>query len=133
LTGKVSIDTIQSMLPSRKTITGKVLLAQKASKKGDIVLVAPDVIVADLMELGRSVDEIPRILCELLENTSPDDYVGTRPPQRSYETVISGCELFAFKATSKTIGCMVYFKFTVKEDVLWLVSLHRDRSEKKGK
>jgi len=121
------------MLPSRKTITGKVLLAQKASKKGDIVLVEPDVIVADLMELGRSVDEIPRILCELLENTRHDDYVGTRPPQRSYETVISGCELFAFKTTSKTIGCTVYYKFTVKEDVLWLVSLHRDRAEKKGK
>lgn len=119
------------MLPSRKTITGKVLLAQKASKKGDIVLVTPDVIIADLMELGRSVYEIPRILCELLENTRPDDYVGKRPPQRSYETVISGCELFAFKATSKTIGCTLYYKFTIKEDVLWLVSLHRDRSEKK--
>jgi len=121
------------MLPSRKTITGKVLLAQKASKKGDIVLVTPDVIVADLMELGRSVDEIPKILCGLLENTRPDDYVGTRPPQRSYEAVISGCELFAFKTTSKTIGCTVYYKFTVKEDVLWLVSLYRDRSGKKGK
>ncbi|PKN76927.1 MAG: hypothetical protein CVU52_02605 [Deltaproteobacteria bacterium HGW-Deltaproteobacteria-10] len=98
-----------------------------------IVLVAPDVIVADLMELGRSVDELPRILCELLENTTPADYVGTRPPQRSYETVISGCELYAFRARSKIIGCTVYYKFTVKENILWLVSLHRDRPGKKGK
>ena len=121
------------MLPSRKTITGKVLLAQKASKKGDIVLVTPDVIVADLMELGRSVEEIPQILFELLKNTSPDDYVGTHPPQRSYETVIPGCELFAFRTKSKTIGCTVYYKFTIKDDSLWLVSLHRDRPEKRGK
>jgi hypothetical protein len=121
------------MLPSRKTITGKVLLAQKASEKGDIVLVTPDVIIADLMELGRSVEEIPQILCELLENTRPDDYVGTHPPQRSYETVISGCELFAFKTTSKKIGCTVYYKFTIKDDKLWLLSLHMYRPEKKGK
>jgi hypothetical protein len=121
------------MLPSRKTITGKVLLAQKASEKGDIVLVTPDVIVADLMELGRSVDEIPKILCELLENTGPDDYVGTHPPQRSYERVISGCELYAFKTTSKKIGCTIYYKFTIKDDSLWLVSLHKNRPEKRGK
>ena len=121
------------MLPSRKTITGKVLLAQEASKNGDIMLVEPDIIIADIMKLGRSVDEIPRILCELLENTRPDDYVGTRPPQRSYEKAISGCELYAFKTTSKIIGCTVYYKFTVKENVLWLVSLHRDRPGKKGK
>ena len=133
LTKIVSIDTMRPMLPSRKTITSKVLLAQKASEKGDIVLVTPDIIVADLIELGRGVNEIPQILCELLENTKPDDYVGTHPPQRSYETVISGCELYAFKTTSKKIGCTVYYKFTIKDDSLWLVSLHKNRPEKKGK
>jgi hypothetical protein len=121
------------MLPSRKTLIGKVLFAQKASKKGDILLVTPDIIVADLMELGRSVEEIPQILCELLENTRPDDYVGTHPPQRSYEANIPGCELFAFRTKSKTIGCKVYFKFTIKDNYLWLVSLHRDRPEKRGR
>jgi hypothetical protein len=61
------------MLPSRKTIIGKITLAQKASKSGDIVLVTPDIIAADLIELGRNVNEIPHILCELLENTNPDE------------------------------------------------------------
>lgn len=121
------------MLPSRKTIIGKITLAQKASKSGDIVLVTPDIIAADLMYLGRNVNEIPNILCELLENTNPDDYMGTHPPQRSYEPIISGCELYAFKTTSKTIGCKVYYKFTIKGETLWLVSLHKDRPEKKGK
>jgi hypothetical protein len=96
------------MLPSRKTIIGKITLAQKASKSGNILLVTPDIIAADLIELGRNVNEIPHILCELLENTNPDDYMGTRPAQRSYEPAISGCELYAFKTTSKTIGCKIY-------------------------
>jgi len=121
------------MLPSRKTIIGKITLAQRTSKKGDILLVTPDIIVADLMDLGHNVDEIPNILYELLENTNPNDYAGTRPPQRSYEPVISDCELYAFKTTSKTIGCKIYYKFTIKDDSLWLVSLHKDRPEKKGK
>jgi len=121
------------MIPSRKTIVGKIALALKASKSGNIVLVAPDIIAADLMNLGREIGEIPDILYELLENAGPKDYTGTRPPQRSYEPVIFGCELYAFKTTSKTIGCMIYYKFTIKDDTLWLVSLHKDRPEKKGK
>jgi hypothetical protein len=119
--------------PSHKTIVGKIALALKASKSGNIFLVAPDIIAADLMNLGREIGEIPDILYELLENADPKDYTGTRPPQRSYETVISGCELYAFKTTSKTIGCTIYYKFTMKDDTLWLVSLHKDRPEKKGK
>jgi hypothetical protein len=62
-----------------------------------------------------------------------DDYMGTRPAQRSYEPAISGCELYAFKTTSKMIGCKIYYKFTIKDETLWLVSLHKDRPEKKGK
>ena len=121
------------MLPSRKTIIGKIMLAHKISKAGNIVLVTPDVIVADLIELGRNVNEIPHILCDLLENTNPDDYVGMRPAQRSYEAVIADCELYAFKTTSKKIGCEIYYKFTIKDETLWLVSLHKDRPEKKRK
>ena len=96
-------------------------------------MVAPDIIAADLMNLGREIGEIPDILYELLENANPKDYAGTRPPQRSYESLIPDCELYAFKTTSKAIGCMMYYKFTIKNDTLWLVSLHKDRPKKKGK
>jgi hypothetical protein len=43
------------------------------------------------MNLGREIGEIPDILYELLGNADPKDYTGTRPPQRSYEPIISGC------------------------------------------
>jgi hypothetical protein len=43
------------------------------------------------MNLGREIGEIPDILYELLENADSKDYRGTRPPQRSYEPIISGC------------------------------------------
>jgi tetrahydromethanopterin S-methyltransferase subunit B len=119
------------MTPSHKTIVKKISLALKASISGDIALVDPDVIAADLTNLGRDMKELPAILSELLENTDPRDYTGTRPPQRSYESVISGCELYAFKKRSKHVGCAIYYKFTIKDDTLWLVSLHEDRPEKK--
>lgn len=93
-------------------------------------MVSHDIIAADLANLGREVEEIPDILYELLENTGPRNYVGTRPPQRAYESDISDCELYAFKAASKTVGCMMYFKFTIKEDRFWLISLHKDRQRK---
>lgn len=124
---------MQPMMPSRKTIIGKITLAQKISIAGDVALVDPDIIAADLIALGRNVDEIPSILCDLLENTNHNDYTGTHPPHRSYEPVISGCELYAFKTISKKIGCTIYYKFTIKDNILWLVSLHKDRPEKKGK
>lgn len=121
------------MLPSHKTIIGKIKLARNAVKNGAVLLVEPDVIAADLIDLGHNVEEIPNILCELLENTNPDDYTGMRPPQRSYEPIISGCELYAFKTRSKTIGCTIYYKFTIKDDFFWLISLHEDRPRKKRK
>jgi hypothetical protein len=116
------------IIPSRKTVIGKIAAAKGACKSGNILLVTPDIIAADLINLGREVGEIPDILHELLENTDFRDYMGGRPPQRSYEPVILDCELYAFKTTSKTFGCMIYYKFTIKDDTLWLVSLHRDRS-----
>jgi hypothetical protein len=119
------------MIPSHKTIVGKLEFAAKAVEKGNLLLVAPDVIAADLTELGCRVDELPHILRELLEVTKPKDYTGTRPPQKSYEPDITGCELYAFKTVSKMTGCTVYYKFTINEDYLWLISLHRDRPEKK--
>jgi len=119
------------MTPSHKTIAKNIRLALKAVESGDILLVEPDVIAADLIDLGQIMEELPILLTDLLENTEPRDYTGTRPPQRSYEPVISGSELYAFKKRSNRIGCTIYYKFTIKDDILWLVSFHEDRPEKK--
>ncbi len=121
------------MIPSHKTIVRKLALAKQAISKGNLLIIDPGVIAADLIELGCSVDDLPHILSNLLTVTKPDDYTGAHPPQRSYKPVITGCEMYAFKTVSKIIGCTVYYKYTIKEDYLWLISLHKDRPEKKRK
>ena len=50
-------------------------------------------------------------------------------PKKSYEKAILGSELFAFRWASKIFGCLMYLKFAVKGENLWIVSLHRDKSK----
>jgi len=114
--------------PTHKTLTQKIRQALKAVQAGNIAFLEPDVIAIDLLNLEREVNEMPEILTELLRHVTPDHYAGTRPPQRSYKEDLLGCELYAFKVESKRLGCMIYFKFAVKEDSLWVVSLHEDRT-----
>ncbi len=64
---------------------------------------------------------------------APNHYAGQYPPQRSYEHDIEGYELLAFRWLSKTLGCRVYLKFTMKGKRMWLVSLHEDRKGDEGK
>jgi hypothetical protein len=133
LTKKVSFDTLQKMNPSHpshKTITGKVKLAKDALKGERLFYVDVDIIAADLSGINRDMSELPDILNELLEKADYKNYTGTRPPQKSYEAEINGCELFAFTVESRLAGCTMYFKFTLQEDVLWLVSLHREKPTK---
>jgi hypothetical protein len=91
------------------------------------------VIASDLLEVGCEIDKMPDLLLELLTDITPSQYVGARPPQRSYEKEISGCELYAFKVESRSMGCTIYFKFTLVENFLWIASLHRDRPSEKEK
>ncbi len=121
------------MDPSHKALSGKIRQAIKAVESGSIAFIQQDVIAADLLELGCEIDKVPDILLELLKGITPSQYVGTRPPQRSYEKEISGCELYAFKVESRSMGCAIYFKFTLVEDFLWIASLHKNRPGEKEK
>jgi hypothetical protein len=115
--------------PTHKALSGKIRQAREAVQSGDIVFLKPAIIAADLLELECEAREVPVILAELLAQITPVDYVGTRPPQRSYEEDLMGCELYAFRTASKRLGCEVYFKFALFEERLWLVSFHADRLE----
>ena len=97
------------MDPSHKALTGKIRQAIKAVEAGSIAFIQQDVIAADLFEVGCEIDKIPDLLLELLTDITPSQYVGARPPQRSYEKEISGCELYAFKVESRSMGCTIYF------------------------
>lgn len=115
------------MNPSYKTIDGKIRQAIAAVETGKIGLIDQDVIAADLLNLGIEIAQLPALLLEILSGLSPRHYVGTHPAQRSYETSIMNCELFAFKVDCKSVGCLMYLKFAVKNSFLWLVSLHENK------
>jgi len=116
--------------PSHKEIDRKIKQAKEAVLKNRLSLIDAASIAADALELGYMVSEISIILFDLLAEITPKAYVGQSPPQRSYEEKILQCELFPFRWVSKRLGCTVYLKFALKDEQLWLVSLHEDRKER---
>jgi len=115
--------------PSHKEINRKIKQAKEAVSENQFSILNPVIIAADALELGLDLQNISHILVDLLEGITPDHYAGQYPPQRSYEHDIEGYELLAFRWLSKTLGCRVYLKFTIKGNRMWLVSLHEDRKE----
>jgi len=116
--------------PFFKELYGKIEQAKGAIEKKQIFIFDPEVIAADAIELEYEVSKLNKILSRILKEIKPKDYAGTRPPQKSYENKIKGFELFAFRWMSKTFGCESYLKFSIKQDSVYLVSLHQDRSNK---
>jgi hypothetical protein len=119
--------------PFYSEIQGKIRQAREAILKKYFSLLKPLVIALDAIELGIQVGGINPVLVELLDEVKPGSYAGTYPPQRSYEDKIFQSELFAFRWMSKRLGCMVYFKFAFKANHLWVISLHADRVDPKGR
>jgi hypothetical protein len=116
--------------PSVHELGNKLKEALAAASMQRILLVEPVAIVTDLLDLDFLVQELPAALVEILPEIGPKHYAGGRPPARSYENVIAGCDLFAFKWLSQKFGCHMYFKFTLKDGVLYIVSLHQDRAKR---
>lgn len=116
--------------PSHKELTGKISEALAATHAGDIEILEPAVIAMDALELGYSVEhELQIVLLELLNATSPDDYDGRKPPEKSYKKQIKASDLFAFCLQIDRFKADVYYKFAIKNSVLWLVSLHNSRKK----
>lgn len=113
--------------PSHKEIYRKIKQAKEAVSENRISLINPISAAADALELGINIQELPNILIDLLREVTPNDYAGQYPPQRSYKDEIRDCELLTFQWLSEKLGCRVYLKFTIKENQLWLVSLHQVR------
>jgi len=115
--------------PTHKEINRKIKQAREAVFDGQFSILNPVIVAADLLELGIYLQDISYPLIELLEEITPNEYVGQYPPQRSYEREIEGCELMAFRWLSKKLGCKIYLKFTIQGNWMWLVSLHEDRKK----
>jgi hypothetical protein len=117
--------------PSNKELYNKLRLARQAVEAGRIALINPLALATDAIELGYSIElELNTVLGELLGQTTPAHYAGSKPPQKSYERDIQGLELFAFVVESSRCNGRVYLKFALAEETFWLVSLHKDRPAK---
>jgi len=117
--------------PSHKGLTRKLYAAGQAIRKGRVALLNQLPLAADAMDLDYSIEiELEAVLVELLDETNPAHYTGSRPPQKSYEQDIRDLELFAFSVESSRFKCRFYFKFALAEEMFWLLSLHSDRPMK---
>lgn len=115
--------------PSYRELDRKLKQGREAAAAKRIRLVEPDIILADLLDLDYLVGDLVEDLPAVFREIKPTHYEGRRPPQKSYERDILGSELFAFRWPSRLFGRSMYLKFAVREKVLWVVSLHRDRSK----
>lgn len=85
-------------------------------------------VVGELNNLNiGNTNEVWTLILEFLEELSPKDYRGTRPPQRSYEKLIAGIELLAFSWWSPKMGKEMYIKFALKKERYYYISLHESR------
>ena len=72
--------------PSHKEITKKLDQAKKAVACNKILFINQTALISDALELGFLLkNDIKKILTELLNAVTPKNYVGGRPPQKSYE------------------------------------------------
>ena len=116
--------------PTHKELSNKLRGALAFLNNGKVLLLNQTALAADALELDYSIEfELLEVLNELLEKTKPTDYSGSRPPKRSYEDEISGLDLFAFVVEINRFEETGYYKFSISQDALWLVSLHIDRKE----
>jgi hypothetical protein len=117
--------------PSYKELDKRLKEAKECLDGGSVLFANPSKAVGELYELDiADTDELPPLLRELLGEISPDDYVGSKPPQKSYEKSIEGLELLAFSWWSKKLSQQMYIKFVLKNGRYYYVSLHPDRSSK---
>jgi hypothetical protein len=87
-------------------------------------------VVGELYELEIEFpNQIWKLILELLDEIRPKDYMGGKPPQRSYEKAIEGQELFAFCWDSLKLGKKMYIKFALKGSRYYYVSLHRSNEQ----
>jgi hypothetical protein len=87
--------------PTHKELTHKIKQAIRAVSQGRIRILEPEVIASDALQLGYQVSEVSDLLVDALSRLSAKDYIGYRPPEKSYEEKIKSAELFAFKARSQ--------------------------------
>lgn len=114
--------------PTTKELDNKIKEAKATIYSQNILLVNQEAIAEDALELEYDIaEELYEILQELLNEASAGNYVGSRPPEKSYEDKIKHADLFPFVIDSNRFQCNVHLKFALNQKIFWLDSLHKDR------
>lgn len=120
--------------PSHREITRRLNEAKEALrlKKGYFPYVIKNgkmKVSGEMEALGDiSSDEILDLILNLLEEEIvPDDYAGKNPPEKAYEKMIKGEDLWAFCWYSKLLKKRMYLKFVIKNKSFYYVSLHESK------
>lgn len=120
---------------SDRELNKRLMEAKECLKNRYGMFANPSKAVGELNNLDiGDTNDVWQLIRELLEEISPKDYKGSRPPQKSYEKAIAGLELLAFSWWSPKCAKQMYIKFVLKNERYYYVSLHPTRStEQKGK
>lgn len=120
--------------PSDRELSKRLNEAKEFLKIQDGLFANPSKAVGELNDLNiGNAHDVWLLIRELLEEISPKDYRGSRPPQKSYEKAVVGFELFAFSWRSHKCAKQMYIKFVLKNKQYYYISLHQSRSiEQKG-
>jgi hypothetical protein len=125
---------MQDKRPSDRELTKRLSEAKEFLKNSHGLFANPSKAMGELNDLDiGDANDVWQLIRELLEEISPKDYKGSRPPQKSYEKAIKGLELLAFSWWSLKCAKQMYIKFVLKDERYYYVSLHQSRSaEQKG-
>ena len=106
---------MQDTRPSDRELTNRINEAKEYLKNRYGLFANPSKAVGELNDLGiGDTNDVWQLIRELLEEISPKDYKGLRPPQKSYEKAIVGLELLAFSWWSPKYAKQMYIKFVLK-------------------
>lgn len=125
---------MQDVRPSDRELIKRLGEAKEFLKNRHGLFANPSKAMGELNDLHiGDANDVWLLIRELLEEISPKDYKGSRPPQKSYEKAIEGLELLAFSWWSLKYAKQMYIKFVLKDERYYYVSLHPSRSaEQKG-
>src|ERR1700722_8824487 len=91
--------------PSDRELFKRINEAKESLKKRHGLFANPSKAAGELNDLSiGDANDVWQLIKELLEEISPKDYGGARPPQKSYEKAILGLELLAFSWRSPKLA-----------------------------
>ncbi len=118
--------------PTHKELSRKLNVAKNRLKDGEwqpaFGYESYGSFMKDCEELNLpTAPEQAEALQQVLEEVTPDHYIGPHPPLMGSRGEIVDKELFAFVLESKFLRETVYLKFAVDKEQLYIVSFHKER------